>query len=127
MPHKEDARIRILTGVYERLAMPQDKVCELDLGCGTGSFSVALAASYPERFIICADVMLGRLRKVVRRSNHQSVENLEVLRVEARHLLGIMMPDASLDRIRLSLFILTLSIFLCGDHYDAVCSTHAVD
>lgn len=101
MPHKEDARIRILTGVYERLAMPQDKVCELDLGCGTGSFSVALAASYPERFIICADVMLGRLRKVVRRSNHQGVENLEVLRVEARHLLGIMMPDASLDRIHL--------------------------
>ena len=101
MPHKEDAKIRILTGAYERLVLPADKVCELDLGCGTGSFSVALAASYPERHIMCADVMLGRLRKVVRRSNHQGVENLHVLRVEARHLLGLMIPDASLDRIHL--------------------------
>lgn len=101
MPHKEDAKIRILTGAYERLVLPADKVCELDLGCGTGSFSVALAASYPERHIMCADVMLGRLRKVVRRSNHQGVENLHVLRVEARHLLGLMLPDASLDRIHL--------------------------
>ncbi|MBO5822229.1 MAG: class I SAM-dependent methyltransferase, partial [Lentisphaeria bacterium] len=63
MPHKEDAKIRILTGAYERLVLPQDKICELDLGCGTGSFSVALAANYPERHILCADVMLGRLRK----------------------------------------------------------------
>ena len=101
MAHKEDVDIRILTGVYDHLSLPQDKICELDLGCGTGSFSVALAKSYPERFVMCADVMLGRLRKVVRRRNHQEVTNLEVLRVEARHLLGIMLPDASLDRIHL--------------------------
>ena len=101
MPHKEDAKIRILTGAYERLVLPQDKICELDICCGTGSFSVALAANYPERHILCADVMLGRLRKVVRRCNHNNVENLNVLRVEARHLIGIMLPDDSLDRIHL--------------------------
>ena len=101
MPHKEDANIRILTGSYERLVLAPDKVCELDLGCGTGSFTVALAASYPDRHILCADVMLGRLRKVVRRSSRENVTNLEVLRVEARHLIGIMLPDASLDRIHL--------------------------
>lgn len=101
MAHREDAEIRILTGVYDHLPLPSDRVCELDLGCGTGSFSVALAKTFPERFVMCADVMLGRLRKVVRRRNHQEVANLEVLRVEARHLLALMLPDASLDRIHL--------------------------
>lgn len=101
MAHKEDGEIRILTGAYERLSVPQDRPAELDLGCGTGSFTIALAARYPERHFFCADVMLGRLRKVVRRRNNAGVANLEVLRVEARHLLGIMFPDATLDRIHL--------------------------
>ena len=101
MAHNEDAEIRILTGAYERLPVPADRPAELDLGCGTGSFTIALAARYPERQFFCADVMLGRLRKVVRRRNRAGVANLEVLRVEARHLIGIMFPDDSLDRIHL--------------------------
>ena len=101
MAHNEDADIRILTGAYERLSVPGDRPAELDLGCGTGSFTIALAARYPERQFFCADVMLGRLRKVVRRRNRAGVANLEVLRVEARHLIGIMFPDDSLDRIHL--------------------------
>ena len=101
MAHQEDASIRILTGVYEHLAVPQDVQCELDLGCGTGSFSIALAGRHPERQVYCADVMLGRLRKVVRRRDRANVNNLEVLRVEARFLLGIMLCDRTLDRIHL--------------------------
>ena len=101
MAHQEDASIRILTGVYEHLPVPSGVPCELDLGCGTGSFSIALAARHPERQIFCADVMLGRLRKVVRRRDRSGVNNLEVLRVEARFLLGIMLQDRTLDRIHL--------------------------
>ena len=37
---------------------------ELDLGCGSGGFTVRLAASKPEALVFGADVMLGRLRKV---------------------------------------------------------------
>lgn len=101
MPHPEDADIRILTGCYELLDVPQDQVTELDMGCGAGSFTVALAARYPERKIFAADVMLGRLRKVVKKAKRANLENLQVLRVEARMLIALMLPDNSLDRMHL--------------------------
>ena len=99
--HAEDAKIRLLSREYLVLDVDPDAVNELDLGCGSGSFTAALAAKYPERRILAADVMLGRLRKVVRRLERTGNDNWEVLRVEARMLIGRMLPDASLDRIHL--------------------------
>ena len=71
------------------------------MGCGAGSFTVALAAKYPERQIFAADVMIGRLRKVVRKMEQANLQNMTILRVEARNLIAMMLPDASLDRIHL--------------------------
>ena len=99
--HVEDAKIRLLSREYLVLDTDADMVNELDLGCGSGSFTAALAAKYPDRRIYCADVMLGRLRKVVRRLERSGSDNWEVLRVEARMLVGRMFPDGSLDRIHL--------------------------
>ena len=99
--HVEDAKIRLLSREYLVLDIDPDAVNELDLGCGSGSFTAALASKYPERHILAADVMLGRLRKVVRRLERTGNDNWEVLRVEARMLIGRMLPDASLDRIHL--------------------------
>lgn len=96
----------VLNDTYQLLtdflpSMP-GSFAELDLGCGKGDFAVALAARYPERTVFAADVMLGRLRKVARKSAAQNTQNnLIFLRVEARHLLSIIMPDSSLDRIHL--------------------------
>ena len=98
--HPEDLKIRILTGEYCHI-VPQGDIAELDMGCGAGSFTVALAAKYPERRILAADVMLGRLRKVVKKMERANLENMDVLRVEARSLIAIMLPDASLDRIHI--------------------------
>ncbi len=98
--HVEDEKLRILTGSYE-LFVPEGEIAELDLGCGTGAFSVELARRYPERSIYAADVMLGRLRKLVRRADRAGTKNLTVLRVEARMLVGRMLPDGSIDRIHL--------------------------
>ena len=98
--HPEDAKIEIYTDRYCRLEL--DAPCvELDLGCGVGSFTSALARRFPERLILGADVMLGRLRKLVRRNDRLGLTNCRVLRVEARQLLTIMLPDRSLDRIHL--------------------------
>ncbi len=74
---------------------------ELDLGCGSGGFSVSLAKSRPDALILAADVMLGRLRKVQKTARRNGVSNLELLRVEARHLMTILLPDHSLDRIHI--------------------------
>ncbi len=101
--HPEDREIHFFTGTYE--LMPSEllarPVVELDLGCGVGSFTTALAARYPERQILAADVMVGRLRKVVKRRNRMGINNLEVLRTEARHLVALMLPDKCLDRLHL--------------------------
>ncbi len=99
-PHVEDENINILTGSYTLLD-PGAGTVELDLGCGSGSYTVALAQRYPDRKIYAADVMIGRLRKLVRHTRRAGVENISVLRVEARHLVGMMLPDSSLDRIHL--------------------------
>ena len=101
--HPEDAQIRFFTGTY--FLMPQEllnrEIVELDLGCGCGSYTCELAKRFPERQILAADVMVGRLRKVVKRANRMELENLAVLRTEARHLIALMMPDRALDRIHL--------------------------
>ena len=101
MPHEEDNDIRFLTGFYGIWDVPQDRPVELDLGCGAGSYTIAMAKRFPGRKVYAADVMLGRLRKVVRRSRRENAPNVEVLRVEARYLLGRLLPDRSLDRIHL--------------------------
>lgn len=98
--HPEDRKINILTEAYCHY-VPQGDFTELDMGCGAGSFTVALAAKYPERRIIAADVMLGRLRKVVRKMEKLNLENMDVLRVEARGLIAMMLPDKALDRIHI--------------------------
>ena len=99
--HPEDADIRLLSREYMLLELDPAHVNELDLGCGSGSFTAALAARYPERHVIAADVMLGRLRKVVKRLKRSVSSDWEVLRIEARMLVGRMLPDALLDRIHL--------------------------
>lgn len=100
--HDEDKDINILTGSYENF-IPESgyEKIELDMGCGTGSFTAGLAARYPNRRVYGADVMIGRLRKVVKKIRQRKLTNMSTLRVEARMLIGIMLPDKSIDRIHL--------------------------
>ena len=98
--HPEDCRITILTGAYTHF-VPDRDAAELDLGCGSGSFAAALAARYPEKRVIAADVMIGRLRKAVAKAERLNLDNIAILRVEARSLIARMLPDRSLDRIHL--------------------------
>lgn len=102
---REDAFIRLLTGSYETLSLPEacspETFIELDLGCGKGGFSTSLALKYPGRLILSADVMIGRLRKLVKRNTRSGVENIIPLRTEARALVSFMLPDSSLDRVHI--------------------------
>jgi len=92
--------IEILTGIYKKLELP-DREVELDLGCGKGSFSVALAEKKPERLILAADVMLGRLRKLHRKRTRMELDNVEILRVEAGMLVGLLLPPRSITRLHI--------------------------
>ncbi len=101
--NKEDDFIHFLTNDYINLKNEiefekYDKI-ELDLGCGKGSFSTQLAAKYPERLIMSADVMVGRLRKLRKRIVRENIDNIELLRVEANALIYKMYNDNTIDRI----------------------------
>ena len=102
--HPEDEKIRFFTGTYHLFPaelLAARPVVELDLGCGAGSFTAELARRYPERTVLAADVMVGRLRKLVKRCGRLELRNLEVCRTEARHLVALMLPDGALDRLHL--------------------------
>lgn len=102
--HPEDAEIVNLLGTYQLLSIPAEAAgrrLELDLGCGSGSFTAELARRYPERSVLAADLMIGRLRKLVKKAKREGLGNLTAYRCEARHLVAVALPDGSLDRIHL--------------------------
>lgn len=92
--------IEFLTNSY-RLWRPRGgfEGVELDLGCGKGAFLRGLAARYPKRLVVGADVMLGRLRRLCRKVNRLGLDNVALLRVGAGELVGHQLPDRCLDRV----------------------------
>ena len=96
-----DEHISILTDTYANISIPEDRVVELDLGCGKGTFTTALAEKYPDRLVYAADVMLGRLKKLCKRNLRHNLNNIRLLRSEAWYLVGVALPDTSIDRLHL--------------------------
>ena len=54
-----------------------------------------------KRLILAAAMLSGRLRKLVKRNQREGVENMRVLKAEARMLIARLLPDRSLDRIHI--------------------------
>ena len=106
MEHKIlDDDIMILTGEYRNLNLSElaagREIVELDMGCGKGSLTTELARRHPERIILAADMLSGRLRKLVKRNQREGVENMRVLKAEARMLIARLLPDRALDRLHI--------------------------
>jgi tRNA (guanine-N7-)-methyltransferase len=74
---------------------------EIDLGCGDGSFLVAMAKHHPERDFLGVERLLGRARKVCRKITRAGLENARVLRLESRYVIEWMLPEASVSRLHL--------------------------
>ena len=83
------------------LSKNEERMVELDMGCGKGSFTTELAKRHPERLILAADMLSGRLRKLVKRNQREGVENMRVLKAEARMLVARLLPDGALSRIHI--------------------------
>ncbi len=74
---------------------------EIDLGCGDGSFLVAMASHYPERNFLGVERLLGRVRKVIRKAEKNSLLNLKVLRLELSYTIEWLLPDHCANRMHL--------------------------
>lgn len=85
----------------EELFAEIDKPLEIDLGCGDGSFLVAMALKYPEKNFLGVERLLGRVRKVLRKSEENSLSNLKVLRLELSYTIEWLLPDHCASRIHL--------------------------
>jgi tRNA (guanine-N7-)-methyltransferase len=74
---------------------------EVDLGCGDGSFLVAMARQFPERDFIGVERLLGRARKVCKKLTRNHLDNGRVLRLESRYTVEWLLPEASIARLHL--------------------------
>ena len=80
---------------------PANRKVELDMGCGKGRFTTELAHRYPERLVICNDVMSDRLRILEKRSIREGLSNIRVLRAASLALVAYQLPAAAIDRLHL--------------------------
>ncbi len=99
--------IDIMTNKYQILNLDEIATCnskdiELDLGCGKGTFTIELAKCYPDKLIIAADIMIGRVKKVKYKVQKNKIENVLLMRASAIELLGgYQIPNSSISRIHL--------------------------
>lgn len=66
----------------------------LEIGAGTGLFSVALAEHMPNRQLVAVDVKADRLQTGAKYAEEKQLTNLRFLRLQVDHLLDIFLPDS---------------------------------
>ncbi len=71
---------------FEAEQWPQRPVDVLEIGAGTGHFSVELAARHPEKTFVAVDVKADRLQKGAREAAERGLSNVFFVRVRADQL-----------------------------------------
>ncbi|MGH7936376.1 MAG: tRNA (guanine(46)-N(7))-methyltransferase TrmB, partial [Chthoniobacterales bacterium] len=74
---------------------PRAAPLEVDLGCGDGTFLVALAAKFPERNFLGVERLLGRVRSACGKAARAKLPNVRVLRIESSYAVEYLLPPAS--------------------------------
>jgi tRNA (guanine-N7-)-methyltransferase len=68
---------------------------EVELGSGDGSFLVKYAQMHPDRNFIGVERLLGRIRKIDKKTQRAGLDNIQLVRIEARYMLEFMLPRQS--------------------------------
>jgi tRNA (guanine-N7-)-methyltransferase len=74
---------------------PKAQPLEIELGAGDGSFLVQWAALNPDRNFLGVERLLGRLRKIERKSRRAGLANVRALRLEAAYFTEYLLPRES--------------------------------
>lgn len=88
--------IHELTSVLERVQpdslFPACQPVEIELGSGDGSFLVEYARRHPERNFLGIERLLGRLRKIEKKSRRAGLANVRAVRIESAYFLQYLWP-----------------------------------
>ena len=76
---------------------PRYAPLEVDLGCGDGSFLVALAKQNPQRNFLGIERLLGRVRSACRKIAYENLSNARVLRIESSYAVAHLLPPNSVS------------------------------
>jgi len=70
---------------------------EIEIGAGRGDFILARAAAMPERNFLAVELAGTIAQLMAVRAGRSGLENLQVVRMDARTLVNLMLPVASVD------------------------------
>ena len=73
----------------------------VDLGCGDGSFLVALAKQDPQRDFLGIERLVGRVRGASRKIARENLRNARVLRIESSYAVAHLLPPNSVSNFYL--------------------------
>jgi tRNA (guanine-N7-)-methyltransferase len=104
LPQAQSA-ILPLESVVQRLEpaklFPNGQPLEIEIGSGDGSFLAQYAAAHRDRNFIGVERLLGRIRKLDRKSQRLGLENLRVVRIEAAYFLEYLSPPKSAEALHI--------------------------
>jgi tRNA (guanine-N7-)-methyltransferase len=70
---------------------------EIELGAGRGDFILERAAAAPERNFLAVELASTIAQLMAVRAGRSGLENLKIVRMDARTLVNLMLPEASVD------------------------------
>jgi tRNA (guanine-N7-)-methyltransferase len=74
---------------------------EIDLGCGDGTFTVAMARAHPERDFLAVERLKGRVEKTAKKIAAAHLPNAKVMRLESAYTVSWLLPTAAVSRLHL--------------------------
>jgi len=78
---------------------PEQQPLEVELGAGDGSFLVQWAKRNPAHNFLGVERLLGRIRKIERKASRAGLQNVRLMRIEARYFLEYLLPERSVTRL----------------------------
>jgi len=80
---------------------PREAPLEVDLGCGDGSFLVAMGQKHPDRNYLGTERLLGRVRNTCRKADRARLANVRMLLVESGYVVTHLLPPETTSRFYL--------------------------
>jgi tRNA (guanine-N7-)-methyltransferase len=81
--------------IEPRALFAREAPLEVELGAGRGDFIIARAAAHPERNFLAVELAGTIAQLMAIRAGRAGLQNLRVARMDARPLVTLMLPDAS--------------------------------